>query len=510
MAFEPIYEVINCDYKKRLSAAQIVAECRLTPDSVKISKVLAISAEAAVDSFESLSGEANFSGSVSFKVIFVDEEGKNHCIDHSTPFHDKMTDGSITPSLKCMASAAVMDTDTVSVSPGEIRLATVVEITAEAILCERAEFLKSAGSDVYTQEEELPLCNKSADFKGDWSISEEVDPKFNIVKIMTCDSSGLMTAVKTGMDCVTVEGRIISIITMETEGGLIKTLSHTASFTEEIAAGGARSDDLADGAVYLNSASVTLDKDVSGEKDILRLDFKVSAAGAVFRTGSVKAVVDAFSVRNEIKISSESFPMTKFLLNKSYFDRVEGSATLELNMPEVDNILSVCASRLTITGAAALDNKIVLEGLVNTSVIYYNAAANSKNSIAVELPYSLTFNQEGSSENQVLIVKGIVGAGSAKIKRTNEIEISVEVCYNVSFYESSDAYVIKELTLGEERAQSKSAIAIYVTRGGETLWDVAKALMTTPELIMQQNPSLKLPLPSGTRVMVYKQLEAEF
>ena len=65
-------------------------------------------------------------------------------------------------------------------------------------------------------------------------------------------------------------------------------------------------------------------------------------------------------------------------------------------------------------------------------------------------------------------------------------------------------YIITELDLGEERALPTGAVAIHIARKGETLWEAAKALGTTPENVLLQNPGITLPLSGGERVVTYR------
>jgi len=65
--------------------------------------------------------------------------------------------------------------------------------------------------------------------------------------------------------------------------------------------------------------------------------------------------------------------------------------------------------------------------------------------------------------------------------------------------------VLTGLELGEERILPTSAFSVHIAKNGESLWDVAKALGLTPELVLVQNPGLSLPLNGGERVMAYRQ-----
>ena len=216
--------------------------------------------------------------------------------------------------------------------------------------------------------------------------------------------------------------------------------------------------------------------------------------------------MDAFSVSNELLSTSESVNICKNKLNVTVTDRVEGNVTLEVNMPIVDNILAATALRLSVTNIVAGDGEALIEGIVSGNIIYYSAEANSKNSVAVELPFSLKLPVEGLSEGDDVTGRGEVTAVTLKIRRGNEIDIRADIAAELEASGISTKCVITELNEGEARELPSSAISIHIAKPGETLWDVAKALGSTPELVMLQNPDLNLPLSGGERIMVYRHL----
>ena len=166
------------------------------------------------------------------------------------------------------------------------------------------------------------------------------------------------------------------------------------------------------------------------------------------------------------------------------------------------------AQRVTVTNAAATaDDEMLVEGVVGGNVIYYCAEANSENSVAVELPFSLKVAVPGLKEDDEVYARGEVISASLKIRRGNEIDVRAEVAFEVCAAASSTKCVITELTEGEARIIPTAAISVHVARPGESLWDVAKATGTTPEAVMAQNPDLELPLKGGERVIVYRYLE---
>jgi hypothetical protein len=47
---------------------------------------------------------------------------------------------------------------------------------------------------------------------------------------------------------------------------------------------------------------------------------------------------------------------------------------------------------------------------------------------------------------------------------------------------------------------------MHIAKSGETLWETAKALSATPEVIMEQNGEITLPFKGGEKVIIYRHL----
>ena len=64
---------------------------------------------------------------------------------------------------------------------------------------------------------------------------------------------------------------------------------------------------------------------------------------------------------------------------------------------------------------------------------------------------------------------------------------------------------ITELALGENFVEGKSGFEIYVTKGNEDLFEIAKNLHVDMEIVKKQNPNLE-EYQANQHVLVYNQL----
>ena len=144
--------------------------------------------------------------------------------------------------------------------------------------------------------------------------------------------------------------------------------------------------------------------------------------------------------------------------------------------------------------------------MVSTNLVYYSSEANAVNSVKAEIPFVLEKNAPISENNEVF-AEGYITRISHRVRRGNELSVKAEICLIVSVCEHRSVEIITSLVEGEEIPVPTSAISLHIARPNESLWEVAKALSTTPELVLVQNPNLSLPLLGGERIVAYRHLK---
>ena len=504
MAFEPVFEMTKPESLRRLCSSQAVVEAKLLPSSgATIARVLSIATDCTVSPSEVFAGEARYNGRVCFKVVFADSEGGNHSMDYNADFTDKLSCEQIVAGIRPVISASILDTDVVGVDEREIKLACVVEVNLDAVMGNGVNLLTGGGENIYTHDDKIEYTRLVCDGTDSFAVSDSMtDVKCK--DILLAEPRIILSSVRAGLDSVVVDGKIICDLCCEGDDGLIMSYRQTTGFMQEISCSGVRDDNFAIGRASLTTYKAVLE--TSGEQSAITFDYGVSVSVQAFADESVNAIVDAFSVQNELLTAGESFAVYRNRLLQTFSDRVDGSVTLDINMPIADNVLAVTGSKLNVANATASDGKITFEGVASCNVIYYSAEADTNSSVAVELPFSFSTTAK-VGEGDEITANGTITSVVAKIRRGNEIDIKAEIEIETLATSVDTEYVITELKLGEERALPTSAFSIHIARGGETLWDVAKSLGTTPELVLTQNPSLSLPLCGGERVIAYRNLK---
>jgi len=502
MGFEPIFEKLSPAGFKRLCTHQAVVEARLLASGgVLISKVLSIVADCSVTAGDVFTGEARYSGRVSFKVLFTCKEGKNHSMDYNADFTDKLLCDTLKAGLKPSVSANILDVDIVAVDEREIKLACVVETSLDAVVESGVDILSGGGEDIYTHVEKIEFFKSVNSVTHNFAASDKVELKG--ANVLLSEARVVVKSRTVSFDSVILEGNIICDLTCEDEEGMIYSVVHTTPFKEELSCPEARENHFLIAGAALSTHAVTVESD-SGKHSAL-LEFSVNVVAKAFSEETQEVIVDAFSVTNELDFSGEEVAISIHKSNTTFSDRVEGAVTLDVSMPAADSILALTGSKLHIASAVASEGRVTYEGIVSTNIIYFAAEGSVKNSVAVELPFSIASNLAGAVEGDTILARGIVTLATAKLVRGNEISIKADIDVEVVATSSVKRFALTSLNLGAEKVLSEAAFSVHIARGGESLWDVAKALGITPENVLEQNPALTLPLNGGERVMCYRQ-----
>ncbi len=500
MALEPIYEVAAVGGLQKLCSGQVVAEAKLAPArGEEITKILGVSASSDVGTTEVFTGEARVKGKVEFNVLYCDVNGAIKRLSYCAEINDKIENDAITGGNLCVISR-ILDTDVVSASEEEIRLAAIVEIELYGQIGNRIKYLHKGGENVYSREQKTDYTKILCSFEGNASVSAEAVIDGNAIECV--DSRACVNKSIALNDSVVVEGEISSDVIYSAEGGVGHVLINTP-FTFEVEASGALSgsDVVAYARITSTKASV-----VSGEENTALINYDLKVSGFVTQNDTLCIIDDVFSVNNKLVKSSQSVALKVTKQHVYLSDEITSKVTLDVGQPIVDSIVAPLGSSVLLSSAYATPDGVTVEGLIRTSIIYFSGESNSYSAVVAEAPFAITKPMDASENDEVYAVAQVMGVHT-KIRRGNELDLRAELRLNVILSANATCNFITELSQGEPIETPTCALSMRVGCKNESLWDVAKALAATPETIERQNPELSFPLSGGERVVLFRRIE---
>jgi len=497
------YESLRAHKRFTVKKQTVVESVLHTDKDVKIAKVLSLSADGSLMASEALSKELKYNGRVNFKVVFMNHNNEIAKLNYYADFTDKMENEQISSTSNIITSGEIIDINTVSLSDSEIKLACVFEISAEIVISEKFKcILKS--DKLHIKTEDFSLCDILVKNSANFDVGEEKIVKNIVSDILYSDGDALVNTTLCSSDMFISEGEVIvNLVYKDAVKDEIGALSFKMSFKFEIDAKNCQILNTATSCASVNYLEVNVSVDEEKKESIFKIKANIKISGIVYSVSSMNVVTDVFSEVNELSpvvlgINTNSFEGT-FITSQ----RIEGSVELLKDSPDIINILCCMGTRVNIVGILCDNQKVNFEGVLNTNVLYVDREGK-KNSSHIEVPFNIACDNALVRKDSQISARAIVLDIYAKTKKGLDIEIyaTVKVCANV-FKDSAIMAVTEVETLNEKLADN--TISIYFALAGEDLWDVAKQLNCSAEVIKNQNPQIETPFKGGEQVVVYRQ-----
>ena len=510
MAFEPNYNKVVSSYRKRLGTTQAQIECKLpVNENTEINKVLCANAKAYIGGAESMSGEVSFNGFVNFQIIYDGTEPQG--MDYTAEFKEKYQNSDITPNSVPIISCSVVNVNT-GIVGAEVKVTAIVEIAVDIVDTMESNVLTEVdAADVFSKTDTLNYAMYMGDAKNRFEQNFDVEINERISKVLGVCADVQLTNVTPKTEFAEIKG-LLNVDISYLSGGenpTIKMMQKQVDFTQEVPLKEIAEDSYISSDINVVSGDIKVTTNLDENLSVINLDIPIVYNGYVFNPTSTTYVTDLFAINNYVNIDLESLAVMRKADSRAFQERFDASVTIDEEMPLIDEIVGVCDKNITVTSQTITGNTLNLEGINTVTVLYENRETNTTNSILIESPFSLSFNMEGLDglEPEVQMVMGDV---YAKGRRGNEVEVNGDIYIYANFFGKDTEVVISSVKLGEERNQYMAPLMLYIVKPGETLWDIAKNLSVSPDLIVEQNPNLEFPLKGGEKVRVYRQRMINF
>ena len=237
----------------------------------------------------------------------------------------------------------------------------------------------------------------------------------------------------------------------------------------------------------VDATECNIKEDDLGENRNVDVEALVKANIKLQSKENIDVIQDAYSPDLNLKIEKKNYK----------FNLVYGQATTENIVKEnleikeenaVPTEVILVIGKVSITDKKLLEDKLSIEGIINTSVIYKtNNDKNNLSSLNEDIPFSSTVDIPGAKIEMDSIAKGNLDSIEASIEaNTIAIKAIVSVYGKVNFNAHKD-FLINVVPIEGEKPKKKASVTIYTTQTGDTLWKIAKIYFTTVESIVNIN-----------------------
>jgi len=510
MAFEPTYEKVVSGFRKKLGTTQAVIECKLPVNEGRVSKILCVDATSFVVGSEVVDNVVTFNGFVSFHAIYENENAEIEGLDYTAEFRDKYVCDDATNMLAPVVTSAVIDIQSTP-QENEIKVVAILEIHVDGILGDETEVLIELNdNNSFTKKETLNFVAYSGIISDRYDVSHDVEILDSVSRVLGVCPSAYLEKITKGNRLLTVKGGVNFDICYVCDNGTIRTMQGNHEFVTEIANDSVEPESNIQSLInaMLNDIKISTALDV--DKAIVTINVPVRFLGYIFNPRNLDIISDVFNANHYLNVDYENINIQKFQTPNELVERITGNATLDDNMAFMDEVLGNCCNRVVLANNGVQEGRLLLEGVAYTTVIYLNKEENKTYSTQVEIPFSILANINNLTDDLIPLVNIAIGDVVAKGKRGKEIDINAKLYIYVDFYNTINDAVIANVMQADEKIFDDLVLSLYIAKEGDTVWDIAKEMNISPNLIIEQNPELNFPLKAGIKVVIYRQRLLEY
>ena len=501
MAFEENNFYVARKYE--LAKSDFTVECNVSA-GVNVAKILSVSVDSCVESYELLNGVINYSGVIDTKIIVMSDDGQLNTVCSTCPFSSKFEGEELQTGQTAHIHLKIMDYNVESVSGDSIRLSVILQQSGFVSQNKEIKTIRCDDDNVCAKEDEISVIKFIGSASENIDVTSEINLRDKIKKLILTESKTVVKNVEAGVNFVTISGDVATRVLFLNENDKFENGYVYDSFKEEIELENVTRESFVQGHAYVKQDAVTTEivEDEKGGKIVIKVPIKLIVEA--FQEEKVSVIQDLYSVKNEINVTTESFEMTNICTMEMVEGKIEGNLSLDEDKPRVDKILFYGGNHVALTNSYIKDGEVFVEGIAKTTVVYLNDEDNSLYSAQIDVPFTLSEKTDWSGEG-ILTVDAIVCDVDVAVKKGRDlfydakVKACVNYCYNVN------CGIISEATNGEEYPERDYAMEVVFAGAGEQLWEIAKKTRVKQEQITLQNPELTFPLVDDSSLILYYQ-----
>lgn len=507
MAFEPNFEKITMSYRKNIGNTQAQVEYKV-PVGDEIEKVLCVNAKSYVSSAEQSGKDVVYSGFVSFNAIFQNKDGGIDSLDYTAEFKESYgatIEGQFLP----VVQTSVVDT-TAQIVGGEIRMVATVETLIDGVFDESQNVLTNLeGGNFFAKKDLITFSTFASVAKSKFDEVHDLEIKDGVSKILAVCPNVYLNSVETNERFLTVNGTLNIFVTYLTDNNMVRTAQAKYDIVQEVAQDDITTDSFVQSMLGVAYNDMRVTTSIDTDLAVVNISLPLMYTGVVFNKNTIEIVTDLFSTTHYTNINVNSMTSLVEYGAVSFDDKIGGSVTIQDNAPFIDEALGACCGNIVLANANILDGNLIIEGVATVTTLYLNKETNGVYSVDVEMPFMIS-NPVDYPNSVVPIVQITLTDVNVRARRGKEIEVNACVEVYSNFYDSGKDAVITTVAEEDEIPEEECALSIYLAKEGDTIWEIAKDLKVSPELVAEQNPDIVEPITAGTRIVIYRQKQMEY
>lgn len=455
-------------------------------------------------------------GIVKFRTLYTteeDEDQKIHSLQSKTDFREEIALES-SYDARAVVQAEIEHIEYTKLTDKKIGVKTVIDIQAKLQREGTIEIIKDieGGEGIQTRKQsikynELIANNKTKNLVKD--TFEIAEGRGDVLDILKIDANTKIEESRVVDGKVIVSGSVDCFIMYYSEDAeqTLNYISEEIPFTHFVEVKGAEKDMDYNLSLKVTDINYDVRGDINGRLRIIDLETSVTIDVKVFAQSQQEIVTDAYSTERIFDVKNEKVTLSQTVAKHNLEETL--NQTIKVAGGEIVKLCNINAKPI-MTDLRTLDEKVIVEGIVDLDIVYIGRDQTLEISKA-EVPFKSTVDIEDSKDIDIE-VQSIIGDISYEKLNDSEIQVHLKLENNISINRVKNIDIVSEAILKEEEINKKdrSSITIYMVQKGDSVWDIAKRYSTTVEDIRVTNDIEEDNLKVGDKIIIEKHLDTAY
>lgn len=498
MAMELIKENIECEQLLVENFCDTVVKSEyVIPDThPDVSEILMLDAKPCITNKEVLQDKVLVEGQIEYTVLYLanEEEGTGiHSVNYTGQFSNYVEVVGAEHKMLSDSSTYIEHIDCTIVNERKISIEGIVKLKAEVYKNYEFEVIK----DITGSEDVQMLKNPTNIDKIVGTVSGDMVAKCHIQipmenpqigSILKCDVKIRKKETKVMEEKVSVGvNALITILYRGKESKEIIYMEEEVPVSKELELKEVNStmDSYSD--FKVDAMEFNVKEDDLGENRIIDVEALIKSDTKVMYKEELDIIQDAYSPYEIMEMKKKDYQLNVMHGQSISQNIVKGNIELDGNVPKVSKII-MCCGEVCITDKKIVEDKVVLEGVLNVKVLY-KTVDEEKYAYTVneEVPFNCGVDVPGAKIDMQCIAKISLETIEASMELENiSIKALIDIYCRVN-YSTHKEFLVDMDSLEGEIPNKKASLTIYVVQHGDTIWKIAKKYYTTIESLIKLN-----------------------
>ena len=453
---------------------------RVSTNEVKIDRVLEGQGRVAVSNLERVGDGLQVSGSVVAELLYINSDKQLSCETLVLDYSERVR---LSGAEELFVLPRIKDIKLTMESDSQISAGIVVEFAVFGVVYDEVQFVSGVDEGCHTTTREVEINQLVASTNTNFSLSTQLEMPDN-AKYLTSNALTSVTSVVAHQNYVEIEGSTVLDIWVQ-EGEQFKKVQKTVDFNEEIPLLNSQEGFMVDFAFYDRAINISEEDKVA--------DINIGVALWVMESSKTTIIDDAFSEKEVLDLTISNFDNVELEPVRIFSER-KTVIVDTASKKRVDEILFVGAIKTEIDQASNAEMGIAVEGSLSFPIIYKNYDNDDIISTTLSAPFDIVVSTEIKDEQDVEnFVHAELSArvNGYKNKAGKEISMVVDFEGQINCFSIVKEQYVEKLEKKEQITRKKSSIIVYKPKENESVFNIAKTLKISPDILLAQNPQLE-------------------